>query len=502
MSPAPVGKLVIAGGGTAGWMSAALLAKSFAGALEIELVESEQIGTVGVGEATIPPLKLFNDTLGIDEDDFVSKTAGTFKLGIQFEGWGRPEDRYIHAFGEIGLNLGLGSFYQYWLRSLAEGNTHGVWDYSLNAYAARFNRFDRFARVEGTPMAGLVHAYHLDAGLYAGYLRAYAEARGVKRTEGRITGVTQNSASGLIESLRLEDGRKIGADFFIDCTGFRRLLIGDALGVPYQDWTHWLPCDRALAVPCERVDPLIPYTRSIARRAGWQWRIPLQHRLGNGHVYSSAWISDDEAAHVLLANLDGKATADPNPLRFTTGRCERFWDKNCLAVGLASGFMEPLESTSIHLIQSAVSRFVRHFPSSPGDEVTQAHYNRESLFEYDRARDFLILHYKANQREDSEFWKSCREMPVPDELAYRMRLFCEGAQVYREMGELFTEASWLQVLLGQNLAPASHHRIAHSISLEQLQGYMRDVQTIVVKAVRKMPEHGDFIRAHCAHFMA
>ena len=496
---APVGKIVIAGGGTAGWMSAALLAKSFAGALKIELVESEQIGTIGVGEATIPPLKLFNDTLGIDEDDFLAKTAGTFKLGIQFEGWGRPGDSYIHAFGEIGLNLGLGSFYQYWLRSLREGNTHGLWDYSLNAYAARFNRFDRFARVEGTPMPGPVHAYHLDASLYAKYLRTYAEARGAVRTEGRITTVTQNASSGLIESLVLDDGRRVEGDFFIDCTGFRRLLIGETLAVPFEDWTKWLPCDRALAVPCESVDPLVPYTRSIARRAGWQWRIPLQHRLGNGHVYASACMGDDEAADILLANLDGKATAEPHPLKFTTGRVARFWDKNCLALGLAGGFMEPLESTSIHLIQSGISRFVRHFPSSPFDAVTQAHYNRESLFEYDRARDFLILHYKANAREDSEFWRACREMSVPDGLAYRMQLFGDGGQVFRELGELFTEASWVQVLLGQNLEPASYHRLADGIGLAELQGYMRDVQTIVVRAVRKMPEHGAFIREKCAY---
>ena len=347
-------------------------------------------------------------------------------------------------------------------------------------------------------MQGPVYAYHLDAGLYAAYLRAYSEARGVKRTEGRISSVEQDPNDGLIVSLTLDDGRRIHGDFFIDCTGFRRLLIGQTLGVPYEDWTHWLPCDRALAVPCEPVLPLLPHTRAIARSAGWQWRIPLQHRLGNGHVYCSALMSDDEAADILIRNLDGIATADPKPLKFTTGRCAKFWHKNCLALGLASGFMEPLESTSIHLIQTGISRLMKHFPSSPRDQVTTEHYNRESLFEFDRIRDFLILHYKANQREDSEFWRACREMRVPDGLDYRMRLFREGAQVYREMGELFTEASWVQVMYGQNVEPQTYHRIADSITLEQLQGYMRDVQTIVVTAVRKMPEHSNFIRAHCA----
>ncbi len=490
-------KVVIAGGGTAGWMAAALLSKSFSSALDIELVESEQIGTIGVGEATIPPLKLFNDTLGIDENDFLAKTGGTFKLGIQFEGWGSPQDCYMHAFGDIGLDLGLGNFYQYWLRSQREGNRHKLWDYSLNEYAARNNRFDRIEKISGTPMHGIVHAYHLDAGLYAAYLRAYSEARGVRRVEGRIVSVHRDPNEGYVESLQLEDGQVLGADFFIDCTGFRRLIIGEALGVPFEDWTHWLPCDRAMAVPCKPAQPVLPYTRAIARDVGWQWRIPLQHRLGNGHVYCSAQMSEDEAASILLSNLDGETDEDPRPLKFTTGRCREFWHRNCLALGLASGFMEPLESTSIHLIQSCISRFVRHFPSSHRDEVTTEHFNRESLFEFDRIRDFIILHYKANQREGSEFWDACRHMDVPESLSYRMNLFRQGAQVYREMGELFTEASWVQLLVGQNLEPRSYHRLADSIGLEQLQGYMRDVQTIVVSAVRKMPEHADFIRAHC-----
>jgi len=492
---APIGKIVIAGGGTAGWMAAALLVRCFADALEIELVESETIGTVGVGEATIPPITRFNETLGIQEDDLLRKTGATFKLGIQFDGWGNPARCYTHAFGKIGLDLQLGDFYQYWLRSREEGNPDNLWTYSINALAANAHRFDR---LDPGPNRQFAYAYHLDASLYSACLRAYSEARGVTRTEGRIASIERHSTDGLIASLVLDDGRRIHGDFFIDCTGFRRLLIGEALGVPYEDWSHWLPCDRALAVPCESALPLLAHTCAIARGAGWQWRIPLQHRLGNGHVYCSAFMGDDEAAAILLANLDGKATADPKPIRFTTGRCREFWHKNCVALGLAGGFMEPLESTSIHLIQKGISRLVGNFPSSPRDEVTARLYNRELQIEFDGIRDFLILHYKANQRTGSEFWRACREMRVPDELDYRMQLFREGAQVYVAQWEIFPEGSWVQVLLGQNVVPRTYHRLADSISSAELRGYMNRVKAAVVNTVRKMPSHADFIAAHCA----
>ena len=492
---APIEKIVIAGGGTAGWMAAALLARCFGDALRVELVESEAIGTVGVGESTIPPIKRFNEALGIDEDDFIRKTGATFKLGIQFDGWGNPDDCYMHAFGRIGLNLQLGDFHQYWLRSRAEGNPDGLWNYSINALAAKTHRFDR---LDPGPNGRFGYAYHFDASLYAAYLRAYSEARGVTRTEGRIALVERRSADGLIASLKLDDGRRIHGDFFIDCTGFRRLLIGEALGVPYEDWTHWLPCDRAFAVPCESAPPLLAHTRAVAKNAGWQWRIPLQHRLGNGHVYCGAFMSDDEAAAILLAGLDGEAAADPKPLRFTTGRCREFWHKNCLALGLAGGFMEPLESTSIHLIQKGISRLVGNFPSSPADEVTARLFNRELREEFDGIRDLLILHYKSNQRMDSAFWRACREMSVPDELHYRMQLFREGAQVYTTQWEMFSESSWVQVLLGQNVLPRTYHRLADSIGSAELRGYMAKVKAAVVDTVRKMPGHADFIAAHCA----
>ena len=492
---APIRKIVIAGGGTSGWMAAALLARCLVDTVKVELVESEAVGTVGVGEATIPPITRFNETLGVDEDDFLKKTGATFKLGIQFDGWGRPFDCYTHAFGKIGLDLQLGPFYQYWLRSRAEGNPDNLWNYSINALAATVHRFDR---VDPGPNGQFAYAYHFDARLYAAYLRDYSEARGVTRTQGRIASVERHSANGLIASLTLDDGRQVRGDFFIDCTGFRRLLIGEALAVPYEDWSHWLRCDRALAVPCESAVPLLAHTRAIARSAGWQWRIPLQFRLGNGHVYCSAFMSDDEAASILLANLDGKATADPKPLRFTTGRCREFWHKNCVALGLAAGFMEPLESTSIHLVQKGISRLVENFPTSPRDEVTPRLYNRQIQSEFDGIRDFLILHYKANQREGSEFWRACREMRVPDELDYRMQLFREGARVYSAQSDIFPEGSWVQVLLGQNVLPRTYHRLADSIGSAELHEYMSRVKGAVVNTVRKMPSHADFIATHCA----
>ena len=494
-SDAPIRKIVIAGGGTGGWMAAALLARCLGGAVRVELVESEAIGAIGVGEATIPPIRHFNDTLGIDEDDFIRKTGATFKLGIQFDGWGRPFDCYTHAFGKIGLDLQLGDFYQYWLRSRAEGNPDKLWNYSISALAAAVHRFDR---VDPGPKGQFSYAYHFDASLYAAYLRAYSEARGVKRTEGRIAHVECDSTDGHIVSLALDGGRKVRGDFFIDCTGFRRLLIGEALGVPYEDWSHWLPCDRAVALPCESTLPLLAHTRAIARSAGWQWRIPLQHRLGNGHVYCSALMSDDEATAILLAGIDGKATADPKPLRFTTGRCREFWRKNCVALGLAAGFMEPLESTSIHLIQKGISRLVGNFPSSPADEVAPRLYNREMQVEFDGIRDFLILHYKENQREDSDFWRACRDMRPPDELDYRIQLFRENAQVYAAPGEMFLGNSWVQVLLGQNVVPRTYHRLADSIGSAELRDYMSRVRSAVVNTVRNMPSHADFIAAHCA----
>ena len=421
------------------------------------------IGAVGVGEATIPPIVRFNEMLGIDEDDFVRKTGATFKLGIQFDGWGKPSDCYMHAFGKIGLNLHPGDFYQYWLRSRVEGNPDGLWNYSINALAAKNPSLrPAGARPERAIRLCLSLRREPVCGLPAGLQRS-TRGEGERKDASRASSAERRTDSSPRSNSTTGAGSQ--AIFFIDCTGFRRLLIGEALGVPYEDWSDWLPCDRALAVPCESAPPLAACTRAIARSAGWQWRIPLQHRLGNGHVYCSAFMSDDEAAAILLGGaLDGKATADPKPLGFTTGRCREFWHKNCVALGLAGGFMEPLESTSIHLIQKGISRLVGNFPSSPRDRVTARLFNRALRVEFDGIRDFLILHYKANQRRDSDFWRACRAMRVPDELDFRMQLFRDAAQVYSAQWEIFPEGSWVQVMLGPERvagdvpSPCGQHR--------------------------------------------
>ena len=399
-------RFVVVGGGTAGWMAAAALARFLGPEAGIRLVESDEIGTVGVGEATIPQIRLFNEALGIDEDDFVRATQGSFKLGIEFVGWNGPGSRYLHAFGSVGRPLGLVPFHHYWLRHRAEGGETALWDYSPAAIGAKANRFGRIEDEPGRLPSGLAWAYHFDASLYAAYLRRYGEERGVQRTEGRIAEVEKGDAG--IAAVLLESGERIAGDFFIDCSGFRGLLIEGALTTGYEDWSHWLPCDRALAVPCTRVEPLTPYTRATAREAGWQWRIALQHRTGNGYVYASGHIGDDEAAASLLANLDGEPLGDPRPLRFTAGRRRKAWNRNCLALGLAGGFLEPLESTSIHLVQSGIARFLQLLPGSGGvNEADAAEYNRQTEFEWESIRDFLILHYHSNGR-DGAFWRACR----------------------------------------------------------------------------------------------
>ncbi len=479
-------------------MAAALLARTMGSAIGIRLVESAQIGTVGVGEATIPPIRQFNQVLGLDEDDFLRRTRGTFKLGIQFRDWGRAGDCYMHAFGEVGRDLGMGSFHQYWLRAVREGHAGRFWDYSVNETAALANRFSRVDKLPGSPLQGVVHAFHFDAALYALYLREFSERLGVTRIEGRIAQVERRADDGFIEALVLDDGRRVAGEFFIDCTGFRGLLIGQALGVGYEDWSRWLPCDRAVAAPCESAGPLDCYTRAAARKAGWQWRIPLQHRIGNGHVYCSDYMSDDEAAAVLLDNLDGAALEEPRLLKFTTGRRKQFWSLNCVALGLAGGFMEPLESTSIHLIQTGVSWLVRLFPDRRFEQANIDEFNRQCLFDFDRIRDFLILHYKLNEKDDLPFWRDCRNSAAPERLAHRLALFEAGGGVYRELGELFTESAWLQVMLGQNIEPRGYHAIVEGISSRQLREYLDNLQTIIRGAVRQFPGHEDFIHRHCA----
>ena len=442
MNESAIRRVVIVGGGTAGWLAAALLARALGPGRKIRLVESAEIGTVGVGEATIPQIRHINTFLGIDEDDLLRFTHGTYKLGIQLEDWGRLGDSYMHAFGDIGLPLGLLPFHHYWLRSRARAGAQSLWAYSLNATAAAANRFARLDKVPNAPIGGIRYAYQFDAARYARYLRERIPEGVVTRTEGKVVEVKLRGEDGFIESLRLESGDVVEGDFFIDCSGFRGLLIEGALQAGYENWQHWLPCDRALAVASARAGRLRPYTRAIARSAGWQWQIPLQHRTGNGLVYSSRFLGDDEAAALLLASLEGEPLEDPRPLRFVTGMRRLAWSRNCLALGLAAGFMEPLESTSIHLIQSGIARFIAMFPDRHCDPILVDTYNRQTRFEYERVRDFLILHYKASERDDSPFWRHCAGMDVPPELARRIGLFRRTGLIFRDADELFTEAGW------------------------------------------------------------
>lgn len=490
-------RIVIVGGGTAGWMVAATCAQLLGAGFDITLVESDAIGTVGVGEATIPQIRLFNHVLGIDEDEFLRATQGTFKLGIEFVDWLRPGHRYMHAFGSVGRGSGLVDFRHMWTRAHHAGLAGELSSYSLNNMAALGGRMQRGpARTVGS-LSEMPYAFHFDAGLYAAFLRRYAEARGVTRIEGTIEGATRDGESGDIASVVLAGREAIAGDLFIDCSGFRGLLIEQELQTGYEDWTHWLPCDRAIAVPCERAGQLTPFTRSTARAAGWQWRIPLQHRTGNGYVHSSAHVSEDEATATLLAHLDGKPTAEPRTIRFSTGRRKQVWNRNVIAVGLASGFMEPLESTSIHLIQSATARIMAMLPGRRISDAERREFNRQSDFEVERIRDFIILHYKANERP-GRFWQQCREMAVPETLSHKLELFRANGNIVREHEELFTEVGWLQVLIGQGIVPEGHHPMADTISDKDLKDYMETLAMLNVREAAQMPLHDDFVARHCA----
>jgi tryptophan halogenase len=489
--------VVIVGGGTAGWMAATALSNTLGHQLRITLVESDEIGIVGVGEATIPAIRLFNALAEIDEDEFVRATQATFKLGIDFQNWGRMGESYMHAFGQIGQSLGVLEFFQYWLRARSEGIGGPLWDYSLNATAAKAGKFARMPRIPNTALEGITYAFHFDAGLYARYLRGVSEARGVTRTEGKIVSVEQRPEDGFVRSLTLEDGRSIEGDLFIDCSGFRGLLIEETVQAGYEDWSHWLPCDRAIAVPSENPARLRPYTQAIARDAGWQWRIPLQHRTGNGHVFCSEFMSEDEAAAILLANLEGAPLAEPRVLRFTTGMRRKFWDRNVVALGLSSGFMEPLESTSIHLVQNGIAKLLSLFPDKGFEPSGIAEYNRKIAYDYERIRDFIILHYFANQRTDTPFWARCREMAIPETLRTKLELFRSTGRIFREHEELFVEIGWFQVLTGQNLVPETWHPLADAITAGELETFLADVKTIVAATSAKLPDHEAFIAARC-----
>jgi tryptophan 7-halogenase len=495
--------ILIVGGGTAGWMTAAALARKLSGLpITIRLVESAEIGTVGVGEATVPHIRFFNAALGLDEADFVARTKATFKLGIEFRNWGRIGDSYIHPFGAFGRDIAGIPFHQHWSRMRAAGDSTPLDHYSLPTLAARG---DRFSHPDPDPHAigsTFSYAYQFDAGLYAAYLRSYAEARGVERIEGKITDVRLDAETGFIESIMLESGRLLDAHLFVDCSGFRSLLVGQALGADFEDWSHWLPCDRAIALPCEQGESLTPYTRSTARESGWLWRIPLQHRVGNGHVYASAYISDDEAEATLLAQLEGKPLSSPNRLRFKAGKRSRQWIGNCVSIGLSAGFLEPLESTSIHLIQLGITHLIELLPDRAWDPADAEEFNRLMALEYERVRDFIILHYCATERSDTSFWNYCREMSVPDSLQYRIEMFRERGIVVNYREGMFLEPSWIAVFLGQNVVPRRHHPLSERIPEPQLRQRMQAIAAEVSAAAERMPLHADFLAALTARSAA
>ena len=492
-------KVLVVGGGTAGWMTAAFLSQALGKHVSIQLVESDAISTIGVGEATIPPIIDFNNALGIDEDDFVKATQATFKLGVQFRNWGAKGEQYTHGFGSMGRDTGTVAFYHYWLKMFQAGKVDRMDDYSLNLLACEKNKFLRGTdKIPNSPLNDFAYAFHFDAGLYARFLRSYAEQHGVVRTEGRITSVQQHPETGFVTSVTMEGGDVHDADLFVDCSGFRSLLIEQTLQTPYVDWSHWLPCNRAMAVPCESVAPLTNYTRATAHAAGWQWRIALQSRIGNGHVYCSQFISDDEAASVLLSNLDGTALGEPRPIRFTTGRREKFWNKNVVAIGLSSGFIEPLESTTIHLIQKGVARLVSLFPDAGFDQADIDEFNRQSIIEIEQVRDFVILHFHATQRTDSDFWNYCRSMPIPDSLRRKIDLFRSNGRIYRDNHELFAETSWFQVMFGQGIRPRGYHPLVDAKSEALVGDMVADVKRVIHGVVDLMPTHATFIAEHCA----
>jgi len=486
-----VKRVVIAGGGTAGWAVAAALAKQLGALIEITLVESDAIGTVGVGESTIPTARSFHELLGLNERDFVCATQASFKLGIAFENWAREGDRYFHSFGQIGPSTWMADFQHMWLQAREYGVAGELGDYCFELQAAEAGKFSA-----GTD-SRLNYAYHLDATAYGQFLRGFAEPLGVRRVEGKIARVRQAAENGFIEALELESGEVVEGDLFVDCTGFRGLLIEETLGTGYDDWTHWLPTDTALAVQTEAAGPARPYTRATAHRAGWQWQIPLQNRVGNGLVYCSRFLSDDEAHAMLAERLDAPMITEPRLIRFRAGTRRKAWNRNCVAIGLSSGFVEPLESTSIHLIMIAVTRLMQLFPFGGVNEALAQRYNDLSARELEGIRDFIILHYHLNERPE-DFWKQCREMAIPESLARRIALFREGAAAYQASDELFRVDSWVQVMLGQRLAPRSHHAIGRMMQPKQLGDALARLAANMEAAVARLPGHQPFLDSYCA----
>jgi len=484
-------RVVIAGGGTAGWTAAAALAQQLSPLLDLTLVESEEIGTVGVGEATIPTIRAFHALLGIDEREFMRATQASFKLGIGFDDWARLGDRYIHAFGPIGKSTWMGGFHNMWLYAKTAGYGDEIGDYCLEHTAALAGKFGISEQVP------INYAFHFDAGLYARYLRTKFEPKGVKRIEGKIKSVEQNSQNGHVIALVMEDGRRVEGDLFIDCTGFRGLLIEQTLKAGYEDWRQWLPTDSALAVQTGSTDRILPYTRSMARSAGWQWRIPLQHRVGNGLVYCSAHITEEAARAELLANLKGEPLFEPRLIRYVTGRRRKAWDKNVVALGLASGFLEPLESTSIHLIQNGVTQLIKLFPFGGQFEERSERFNTQASLELENIRDFIIMHYKLTERDDTPFWRQCRDMAIPDSLARRLALFRESGFAYQTSNDLFAVDSWVFVMLGQRLMPRQYHQMAAMLGGQRVRKALENLKRTYAHVVSGLPMHKEFLRQYC-----
>ncbi|MEL6868382.1 MAG: tryptophan halogenase family protein [Pseudomonadota bacterium] len=485
-------KVVIVGGGTAGWMSAALLRKVLAEQVSIELVESEHIGIVGVGEATIPPIQHINQVLGIDEAEFIRETRATIKLAIRFENWRKQGEQYYHTFGAPGRSQAFCHFHHFWTRARLSGHETDLWDYDFNYLACIDNKFAKMKVSDAT--WELPYAYHFDSALYGQYLRRYSEQRGVVRTEGLIEQVNVHAESGHVTELVLQSGARISGDLFIDCSGGRGLLISKTLGTGFEDWSHWLPCNRAMAVPSERFETTVPFTRSIAHGAGWQWRIPLQHRNGNGLVYCDRFLSDDEAAATLLGNLDSAAVGEPRIIPFKTGRTRKQWHRNVVAVGLSSGFLEPLESTSIYLIQSALVRLLHLFPHDGVTDALMDEYNRQSKIEWEHIRDFLILHYHRNDRSDTQFWRDLRAMDIPERLQQKIDLFRADGRLMHDQYDIFLEPSWLQVLVGQGVEPRDFHPLAGALSHEQLHDKLDKMAATKREPLAQMPSHDQFLK--------
>ena len=492
--PARVDRVVIVGGGTAGWMTAAGLSSMLGSTgLEITLVESEAIGIVGVGEATLPHIRQFNETIGVDEAEFMAATSATFKLGIEFVDWGRKGDSYIHPFGDFGMpNHGV-AFHQYWRKFAGREGIGPLDDYSLPVIASRMGRFQPPSEDPRSVLSTFRYAYQFDALQYAPFMRRHAEARGVARIEGKVVSVEQDGENGDISSITLEDGRSVTGDLFIDCTGFFGLLMEQTLRAGYDSWTEWLPCDRAVAVPCESAGPLLPFTRATADKAGWRWRIPLQHRTGNGHVYSSAFTDDETARDALIGNLEGKPLADPRVLKFVTGKRRKLWHRNCLAIGLSGGFLEPLESTSIYLMQEGITKLLELFPAQTGYEVERDEYNRRMDLEFERIRDFLILHYHATERDDSEFWNHVRTMKVPESLEEKIELFKAHGHVVRYDHGLFLPPSWVAVMIGQRVVPAAYDWRVAGLPETEVIRHLQGLKNHIHKAAASMPDHAEYI---------